>query len=173
MEPTTATANNNDADLQPRKIPRIKKQDVRRNSSGNSCYSEWFIRLPVNLIFQDLNDFQSEIWRDVQKDRNTALGRFDNVRLVSADEAWFCDATVVDANAAKVVLAGYRKVDLVPRDEVFFSPDGLYVCRWGAGGYEAFRRAENGAESPLNLGKYDNLERCRHELMQRQYSKRA
>lgn len=172
VNPATIS-NEPQGDTQPRKIPRIRRRDVRRNTEGNFCFSEWFIRLPDGLVFQDINDAQGEIWKDVQTAGGTALRRFDNVRMVAADESWLADGIVADANIDKVVFAGLKRVQLVARIETFVTNDGRYRAEWAGAGYGIFRRSDDEWIPMTALGYHQTMERAKHELMQACYPKNA
>lgn len=124
-----------------REAPRIPQSALEWNSQSNFVYREAFVRLPDGLTLQDLNDTPT-IWTNVQNNANAALRKWDTVRCVAYDEAWFVDATVSFADRTKVILCGVKKTDM-PKREVILFEDALYRVDWAGSGYGVYRKSDD------------------------------
>jgi hypothetical protein len=101
----TAKSDGNTASADTREAPVMKSNALEWQSEGFQ-WKEAIVRLAEGVIFQDLEDASSGIWKNIQGKPQTALGRLDRVTCVAFDETWLVkDVVVVYADNARVVLA--------------------------------------------------------------------
>ena len=124
--------------VEEREIPVIKPGDVDIQEAGFQ-YKTVCVRLPEDLVFQDLND-HPEIWKPVQENRNTALSEYDKVELRARE--WTVYAAVNHADGGQVILYDIRKASKPKREVALFS-DATYDVRWSHEGYGFYRTADN------------------------------
>lgn len=88
-----------------RETPVMKSGALAWQSEGYH-WREALVRLPAGIIFQDLLDAASGIWKSIQATPQTTLRRFDRVTCIACDETWaVMDVMVVYADNTRVVLA--------------------------------------------------------------------
>lgn len=118
----------------------IAPSSVTKQCEG-FCWTEWFVRLPRDVVFGDLVN-APELWRAVQGDSRTALKKLDRVTLVDYDEKWMATAVVAAATGSALTLSKPVKIDLDPRTEGLFE-DAAYRILWVGNGYRVQRKADN------------------------------
>jgi len=151
--------------VEERILPVIKPGDVSIQSSG-FVFKTVVVRLPEDLIFQDLND-HPEIWKLVQDNINTALSEYDKVELRA--ETWTAWAAVNHADRGQVILYDIRKSSK-PKREVALYSDSKYDVRWSHDGYGFFRTADN-----IRMGNatYQTPEAAKAALIREMYPARV
>ena len=88
-----------------RAAPVMKSTALGWQSEGYH-WREALVRLPAGIMFQDLLDATSGIWKSIQSTPQTTLRCLDRVTCVAFDQTWAVkDAMVVHADATCVVLA--------------------------------------------------------------------
>ena len=88
-----------------REAPVMKSTALEWQSEGFK-WREALVSLPQGVLFQDLQDSSSVIWKKIQATPQTALRRFDRVTCVAFDGCWAVqDAMVVYADGTHVELA--------------------------------------------------------------------
>ena len=120
--------------------PKPIKPTALQWQSEGFCWREALVRLPQGATLQDLNDGPT-IWRNIQDNKQTALRKWDRVRVVAFDELWFVDATVSHADHSKVVLCGIKKTDMPARSAAMFQ-DETYKVDWLGSGYGVVRKSD-------------------------------
>ena len=101
----TEKADGNTARADNREAPVIKSNALEWQSEGFQ-WREAILWLPDGVIFQDLEDASSSMWKNIQGQPQTALRRLDRVTCVAFDETWLAkDVVVVYADNSRVVLA--------------------------------------------------------------------
>lgn len=149
--------------VEERILPVIKPGDVEIQESGFQ-YKTVVVRLPEDLIFQDLND-SPEIWKPVQADRNKALAEYDKVELRARD--WTVFAGVNHGDGGQVILYDIRKASKPMRELALFS-DKTFEVKWTREGYAYFRKADN---VKMSLATYPTPEAAKNALILEQYPK--
>ena len=157
----------NGAAVEGREPPEMKAHALSWQAEGYS-WREAFIRLPENMILQDLND--PGIFVNIQRNRVTAMQRFDRATLVSWDESWMVkDAVVIDASATSVVLS-IKPGDVVHmRNKGAEWQDDKHRIRWAGNGFAVFRRADDIEALPT---RFDTLEAAKSEAYRLLYPAR-
>lgn len=160
MAATTATKSKKTPEpIAERVVPVIKTQALQWNSEG-FCFRQAFVRLPDGFTLQDLNDAPGS-WRLLQDNASTALRKFDMVRMVSYDEAWFVDATVSTAERGMVIFCGIKKTSM-PERSVALYQDEKYCVEWAGSGYGVFRKADG---VMMHGQTYDNAGTAKQALL--------
>jgi hypothetical protein len=121
-------------------VPPIPSDNIRLNAGG-MAFQSWFVRLPEGVTAQHLND-EPTIWRLVQSNRNVALRKFDEVRIVDYAESWIVDATVSFADHVSAILAGPRITRLPQRALAIFE-DETYRVKWFGSGWGVERKKDS------------------------------
>ena len=121
-----------------RVAPPVQKGSVRRNRAG-SVYCEWDVRFPEFGIADDLKE--PGIWRKVQDDINTALKRFDEVRILAFDASWVAYAIVAHASQTEVLLA-VRGITSLPEARENLYQDDKYRVEFDGWGYVVVRKGD-------------------------------
>jgi hypothetical protein len=102
-------------------------------------YRTFVVRLPENMIAQDLHDYPDRIWTKVQSDQlGKALSKFDRLICLAFDETWMLEAMVAQAGRTNVVLAGHKITQLPGAQESLFA-DATYAVKWSGDGYGIYR----------------------------------
>ena len=88
-----------------RAAPVMKSTALGWQSEGY-YWREALVRLPAGIIFQDLLDAASGIWKSIQATPHTTLRCLDRVTCVAFDQSWAVEnAMVVYADGTHVELA--------------------------------------------------------------------
>lgn len=111
-----------------------------QNDPGVHHFRHWLVRLPSQVrTTQDLHDMRG-LWAKVQVGDHS-IGKFDDLRIVSAGDEWYVDATCLKSTATDVELHIKRVVELPERTDALPS-DETYECRYEDGCFQFFRRAD-------------------------------
>ena len=145
--------------IEERVVPTIKPRALQWNYEG-FCFRHGFVRLPEGFTLQDLND-EPEAWKLLQDNASTALRKFDQVRMVSYDEAWFVDATVSHAERGQVIFCGIKKTSMPDRSPALYQ-DETYCVEWAGSGYGIFRKADG---VMMHGQTYDNAGAAKQALL--------
>lgn len=131
-------------------------------------FREWVMRLPADVILQDLHDSPT-IWRAIQSTQR-ALRPLDRVTAISFDQSWIVrDAIVAEADHQRVVLH-IRPSDVVRlKSKTAEFQDETYVIRWAGAGFAAYRKADGVEVIPAH---FNTLEACKAELFRQFYTTR-
>lgn len=121
-------------------VPPIPSDNIKLNVGG-MVFQSYFVRLPEGVTAQHLNDDPS-IWRLIQSNRNVALRKFDELRIVDYAESWIADATVSFADHASVILARPRITQLPERTVPIFE-DETYRVKWFGSGWGVERKQDS------------------------------
>jgi hypothetical protein len=121
-------------------VPPIPSDNIKLNVGG-MAFQSYFVRLPEGVTAQHLNDDPS-IWRLIQSNRNVALRKFDEVRIVDYAESWVADATVSFADHVSVILARPRITQLPERTVPIFEDDA-YRVKWFGSGWGVERKKDS------------------------------
>ena len=122
-----------------RVAPLVQKNCVGRNRAG-TFWCEWHVRFPEGGIADDLKE--PGIWRRVQDDANTALKRFDEVRIIAFDASWVAHAVVAHATGNSVVL-GKPAITKLPEQRENLYQDDRYYVKFVGNGYGVFRKTDD------------------------------
>lgn len=151
-----------------REAPLIKSNALAWQSEGQ-CWREAFVRLPLGLLLQDLQDAPG-VWKLVQQAPAMALRRLDRVTAIAFDESWMVrDVVVIASDKASVTLA------IRPGDRITLSSqagewaDETHAIRWAGAGYACYRKGD-GVE--VLSGHFTTIEACRSEMYRQLYSVR-
>jgi len=121
-------------------VAPIPSDNIKLNAGG-MVFQSYFVRLPEGVTAQHLND-EPTIWRLIQSNRNVALRKFDEVRIVDYGESWVADATVSFADHASVILARPRITQLPERTVPIFE-DETYRVKWFGSGWGVERKTDS------------------------------
>ena len=150
-----------------RTIPPIKASNVHADPS--QYFRRIEVRVPAGVTVQDLHDYPEKLWSAVQDHPNTALRRFDEVRVIAHDESWMiADAIVTDADTKRVVLDFKRIVQLGGRHETF-EDDKFRIFFDGPDGFVVERKADH----VRMLKGFATVEQAKSEMFKNLYPRAA
>ena len=115
-----------------------------RNFAGHR-YSMWECRFPEGNIADDLK--VPSIWRRCQQDGNSALKRWDELRIVAFDGSWVAHCIVAHASLTEVVLSK-PKITTMPDSRENLFQDDTYLVRFVGNGYAVFRKYDDQQMAP-------------------------
>lgn len=126
-------------DTAPRVAPQIHVNCVQRNKAG-AVWCQWSVRFPEGGIADDLKE--PGIWKRIQDNPNTALKRFDEVRILAHDASWMAHAVVAHATGNAVILAKPVITKLPEQQENLYQDERFYV-KFVGNGYGVFRKTDD------------------------------
>jgi hypothetical protein len=129
----------------PMKYPQLKPQHVMLDPG--QYFRRALIKLPKpmpgELEINPIDIFeQPNLWTAIQASRNSPLMKLDDVRIVGADEGWFIDTTIVEADD-KVVKFKKAPVTELPAPFQSWQDEHVTIVYEGAQKFVTRNKATN------------------------------